>query len=109
MFTLFMTSQYLVGLCDVRTIPWSLGAYCAATLRILAHGNAKVKAKIVGQGGIPTLLKLCNPELVSDDTGDLKLLVIEGVHGIRPLVTFDVMSNSPYVSQGNTRQFGERI
>ena len=33
----------------------------------------------------------------------LSLRAIEGVHGIRPLVTFDVMSNSPCVSQGNTR------
>ena len=33
----------------------------------------------------------------------------DGVHGIRPLVTRDVMSNSPFVSQANTRQFGRRI
>ena len=31
---------------------------------------------------------------------------VEGVRGIRSLVTFDVTSNSPCVSQGNTRQFG---
>ena len=34
---------------------------------------------------------------------------IEGVHGIRSKVTFDVTSNSPCVSQENTRQFGRRI
>ena len=34
---------------------------------------------------------------------------IEGVHRIKPEVTFDVMSNSPFVSQANTRQFGRRI
>lgn len=56
-------------MCDVKSIPWSLGAYCAAALRILAHDNGKVKAKIVGGGGIPRLLKLCDPEAVSDDTG----------------------------------------
>ena len=33
----------------------------------------------------------------------------EGEHGIRPQLTLDVMSNSPFVSQANTRQFGERI
>ena len=33
-------------------------------------------------------------------------LVFEGVGRIRPSVTFDVMSNSPCVSQGNTKQFG---
>lgn len=61
--------QLIIGLCDVKTIDWSLGAYCAAVLRILAHGNGKVKAKIVGRGGIPPLLRLCDPELVSDDAG----------------------------------------
>ena len=59
----------VVGLCDKRTIPWSLGAYCAAALRVLAYGNPKVKAKIVGLGGIPPLLKLCDPELSPGDTG----------------------------------------
>ena len=33
----------------------------------------------------------------------------EGVQGMRPLLTLDVMSNSPVVSQANTRQFGRRI
>lgn len=61
--------QLIIGLCDVKNIDWSLGTYCAAALRILAHGNGKVKAKIVGQGGIPPLLRLCDPELVSDDAG----------------------------------------
>ena len=35
--------------------------------------------------------------------------IFEGVHGIRPKVTFDVMSNSPCVSQGNISQFARRI
>ena len=35
--------------------------------------------------------------------------IIEGVRGLRPLVTFDVKSNSPFVPQVNTRQFGRRI
>jgi len=60
--------QVIIGLCDVKNIDWHLGAYCAAALRILAHGNGKVKAKIVGRGGIPPLLRLCDPELVSYDT-----------------------------------------
>jgi len=48
-----------------------LGAYCAAALRILAHGDSKVKAKIVGRGGLAPLLKLCDPaELQSDEIGD---------------------------------------
>ena len=34
---------------------------------------------------------------------------MEGVRGIRPKVTFDVKSNSPFVSQANIRQFGRRI
>ena len=34
---------------------------------------------------------------------------IEGVHGIRPKVTLDVMPNSPFVSQANTKQFGRRM
>ena len=29
---------------------------------------------------------------------------VEGVHGIKPQVTLDVMSNSPFVSQANIRQ-----
>ena len=37
------------------------------------------------------------------------ILNIEGLHGIRPSVTFDVRSNSPFVSQTNTRQSGGRI
>ena len=28
-----------------------------------------MKAKIVGRGGIPPLLKLCDPELSPEDTG----------------------------------------
>ena len=36
-------------------------------------------------------------------------LLIEGVCGIRPQVTFDAMSNSPSHSQLNTRKFGRRI
>ena len=36
-------------------------------------------------------------------------IIIEGVHGIRPCVALDVMSNSPFVSQANTKQFGGRI
>ena len=34
---------------------------------------------------------------------------IEGLHRIRPKMTFNVMSNSPFVSQENIRQFGRRI
>jgi len=64
-------------LCDVKNIDWHLGAYCAAALRILAHGNGKVKAKIVGRGGIPPLLRLCDPELVSYDTGENSYLESE--------------------------------
>ena len=30
-------------------------------------------------------------------------------HRIRPQMTLDVMPNSPFVSQANTRQFGRRI
>ena len=37
------------------------------------------------------------------------MLPNEGVHGIRPSVTLDVMSNSPFVSQANSRQFERRI
>ena len=37
------------------------------------------------------------------------LVIIEGVCGIRPQVTLDVMLNSLFVSQANTRQFGRRI
>ena len=33
----------------------------------------------------------------------------DGVYGIKPQVTPDVMSNSPFVPQANTRQFGRRI
>ena len=36
-------------------------------------------------------------------------ITLEGVGGTRPKVTFDVRSNSPFVSQANTRQFGGRI
>ena len=32
-------------------------------------------------------------------------LKIEGMRGIRPLVTLDVISNSPFVSKVNQRQF----
>ena len=38
-----------------------------------------------------------------------KRYIIEGLHGIRPQVTVDVMSNSPFVLQAETRQFGRRI
>ena len=31
------------------------------------------------------------------------------VHGIRPSVTLDLRSNSPFISQVHTRQFGRRI
>lgn len=62
---------FLLGLCDIRSIPWSLGAFCAAALRILAHGDGKVKAKIIGRGGLVPLLKLCDPvELPSDEIGN---------------------------------------
>ena len=35
-------------------------------------------------------------------------MIVEGMHGTRPKVTFDVMSNSPFVYQANTctRQYG---
>ena len=36
-------------------------------------------------------------------------VIFEGVHGIRSLVTLDVMSYSPFVSQANKREFGRRI
>lgn len=49
------------GLCDIKTIPWKLAVYCAAVLRILAHGNNKVKAKIIEEGGVAPLLELCDP------------------------------------------------
>ena len=49
------------GLCDIKTIPWKLAVYCAAVLRILAHGNSKVKAKIIEEGGVAPLLELCDP------------------------------------------------
>lgn len=59
-----------IGLCDIRSIPWSLATYCAAALRILAYEDNKVKAKIVGQGGLPALLQLCDAaELQSDEIG----------------------------------------
>lgn len=32
-----------------------------------------MKAKIVGRGGIPPLLKLCDPELSPEDTGVVAL------------------------------------
>jgi len=64
------STELIIGLCDIKSIPWSLGAYCAAALRILAHGDSKVKAKIVGRGGLAPLLKLCDPaELQSDEIG----------------------------------------
>ena len=59
-----------VGLCDIRSIPWSLGVYCAAALRILAHDYSGVKAKIVGQGGLGNILKMCEPKTQSDDIGN---------------------------------------
>lgn len=59
--------ELIIGLCDKGNIPWSLGAYCAAALRILAYGDRKVKAKIVGRGGLDFLLKLCDPETQSDE------------------------------------------
>lgn len=59
-----------VGLCDIRSIPWSLGVYCAAALRILAHDDSRVKAKIVGRGGLSNVLKMCEPRTQSDDIGN---------------------------------------
>ena len=59
-----------VGLCDIRSIPWSLGVYCAAALRILAQDYSRVKAKIVGQGGLGNILKMCEPKTQSDDIGN---------------------------------------
>ena len=35
--------------------------------------------------------------------------IMERVRGLRPLVPFDVKSNSPFVPRVNTRQFGRRI
>ena len=39
------------------------------------------------------------------DPRNLHGIPIEGVHGIRPYMTLDVMLNSPFVSQANKRQF----
>ncbi|XP_078381950.1 uncharacterized protein LOC144664652 isoform X2 [Oculina patagonica] len=85
--------ELIIGLCDVKSIPWSLGAYCAAALRILAHGNAKVKAKIVGRGGISPLLKLCDPEAVSDDAATSedaywRLLAHEQAAAVLQIISF---------------------
>ncbi|CAH3151004.1 unnamed protein product [Pocillopora meandrina] len=85
--------ELIIGLCDKRTIPWSLGAYCAAALRVLAYGNPKVKAKIVGRGGIPPLLKLCDPELSPEDTDTTedacwRFLAHEQAVAVLRLVTF---------------------
>ena len=33
----------------------------------------------------------------------------EGMHGARPEVKLDIMSNSPFVLQANTKQFGRTI
>ncbi|PFX15541.1 Adenylate cyclase type 6 [Stylophora pistillata] len=81
------------GLCNTKTIPWSLGAYCAAALRVLAYGNSKVKAKIVGRGGIPPLVELCNPELSSEDTdteedAHWRFLAHEQAAAVLRLITF---------------------
>ena len=38
-------------------------------------------------------------------TGCERGLIFEGVYEIRPYVTFDVKSHSPFVSQVNSRQF----
>ena len=59
-----------VGLCDIRSIPWNLGVYCSAALRILAHDDSRVKAKIVGRGGLSNVLKMCEPKTQSDDIGN---------------------------------------
>ena len=59
-----------VGLCDIQSIPWSLGVYCAAALRILAHDDSRVKAKIVGRGGLSNVLKMCEPKTQSEDIGN---------------------------------------
>ena len=40
---------------------------------------------------------------------DPDFLTNEGVHRIRPQVTFDVRSNSPFISQVKTRKFGRRF
>ncbi|RMX48072.1 hypothetical protein pdam_00002622 [Pocillopora damicornis] len=85
--------ELIIGLCDKRTIPWSLGAYCAAALRVLAYGNPKVKAKIVGRGGIPPMLKLCDPELSPEDTDTAedacwRFLAHEQAVAVLRLVTF---------------------
>lgn len=62
--------ELIFGLCDIRSIPWDLAVYCAAVLRILAHGNSEVKAKIIECHGVTPLLELCGPsELQSDEIG----------------------------------------
>ena len=60
----------IAGLCDIQSIPWSLGVYCAAALRILAHDDSRVKAKIVGRGGLSNVLKMCEPKAQSNDIGN---------------------------------------
>ena len=37
------------------------------------------------------------------------ITVVEGVHRIRPYLTLDAISNSPFVSQANTGEFRRRI
>ena len=41
--------------------------------------------------------------------GDRYCLLTEGVHGIRPSVTHDLITISPVASQTSRRQFGRRI
>ena len=48
-------------------------------------------------------------KLIANGSSSTLYLLNEGVHGIRPQVTLDLMSNAPFVSQANTRQFGRRI
>ena len=59
------------------------------------------------EGAVLSDLKELNPREASGS--DLIVSTIEAVHEIRPQVTFDVKSSSPFVSQANTRKFGRRI
>ncbi|XP_015757330.1 PREDICTED: uncharacterized protein LOC107336780 [Acropora digitifera] len=67
--------ELIIGLCDIKTIPWKLAVYCAAVLRILAHGNNKVKAKIIEEGGVAPLLELCDP--VELETNEITIVPSE--------------------------------
>ncbi|KAK2551490.1 hypothetical protein P5673_027680 [Acropora cervicornis] len=67
--------ELIIGLCDIKTIPWKLAVYCAAVLRILAHGNSKVKAKIIEEGGVAPLLELCDP--VELETSEITIVPSE--------------------------------